>query len=223
MWSRTASWLRSAVSRHPFLFNCGSYGALCGMAEVTQQSLEDRLGLGPAAGGADKDDKEGKGGGFNRDAILRIVGMGTFAMAPALYGWYKVLDARLPGKAWATVAKKLALDATVASVPLYSAFYIGRGNHRMLIFFSCKPILHLSFLPGMSYLEGKENLLEEWRAKMGPTYVLAMAFWLPAQTFNFLYIPPDRRVLFIAACTFVELNGLCILKRIQPHSTSNSE
>ncbi len=135
MWSRTASWLRSAVSRHPFLFNCGSYGALCGMAEVTQQSLEDRLGLGPAAGGADKDDKEGKGGGFNRDAILRIVGMGTFAMAPALYGWYKVLDARLPGKAWATVAKKLALDATVASVPLYSAFYIGRGEPPHVEFF----------------------------------------------------------------------------------------
>ena len=46
-------------------------------------------------------------------------------MAPSLYAWYKFLDGYLPGRSWATVGKKLVLDATVASVPLYSAFYIG--------------------------------------------------------------------------------------------------
>lgn len=196
MLARAASAARSALSAHPLLTNCGSYGALCGLAEFTQQLLDDKLDF--LCGPWKRKKKErppdaGAGDAFDRAAIVRMTTIGTFIMAPTLYGWYKFLDARFPGNSWSVVARKLVLDATVASVPLYSLFYVGTA-----------------------FLEGQPNVLEEWRRKFLPTYVLSMLFWIPMQTINFAAVPPTRRVLFVAACTFVEINGLCVLKRLEP-------
>jgi hypothetical protein len=62
-------------------------------------------------------------------------------------------------------------------------------------------------------IEQHENVLEEWRQKFVPTYFLSMVFWIPMQTINFGYVSSKRRVLFIAGCTYVEVNVLCFLKR----------
>ena len=52
------------------------------------------------------------------------------------------------------------------------------------------------------------------RTKLIPTLVLGLLFWVPAQVINFLYLPPHMRVVYIALCTFVEVNILCLLKRM---------
>jgi Mpv17-like protein len=44
--------------------------------------------------------------------------------------------------------------------------------------------------------------------------VLGLLFWVPAQVINFLYLAPHMRVVYIALCTFVEVNILCLLKRM---------
>ena len=59
-------------------------------------------------------------------AVGRISLVGGTCMAPVLHAWYNFLDARMPGTAWKIVAKKLFLDSTVLSIPVYSAFFIGR-------------------------------------------------------------------------------------------------
>jgi Mpv17-like protein len=53
-----------------------------------------------------------------------------------------------------------------------------------------------------------------FRTKLIPTLVLGLLFWVPAQILNFLYLPPHMRVVYIALCTFVEVNILCLLKRM---------
>ncbi len=206
---RAACATRRAPARHPLIFNVTTYAAMCGVAEASQQLLEAALGIRRRK----EEGEEGKGkrsssspqdassspsfsswsGVLDSGAIARMTVIGGLVMAPALHGWYRLLDGWYPGRSWPTVAKKLLLDCTVASLPLYSAFYVGT-----------------------SLLEGRRNVFKEWRQKFLTTYVLAMAFWIPVQTFNFAVVPPASRVVFIAACTFVELNGLCLLKRYHP-------
>jgi hypothetical protein len=38
-------------------------------------------------------------------------------------------------------------------------------------------------------------------------------FWMPAQAVNFKLVPPHFRVVYIALCSFMWVNILCILKR----------
>ena len=65
-------------------------------------------------------------------------------------------------------------------------------------------------------MEGKTDIFEELRQKFLTTYLLAMAYWVPLQAANFALVPHAHRVLFISVCTFLEINGLCLLKRWDP-------
>jgi len=169
---------KAAFARYPLAANCLSYGTISGGAEATQQLI-------------DRHRRPQEVEGVDRRAIFRMFILGSLLLSPTLYFWYRFLDTRYPGAAWRPIFTKLLLDSTVASVPLYSAFYIGS-----------------------SFLEGKKDVFGEWRSKFLPTYLVAMAFWIPMQCINFTFVSPERRVLFIAACTFVELNGLCLFKRM---------
>ena len=70
-----------------------------------------------------------------------------------------------------------------------------------------------AFFTGTNYMEGVDDVFAEWRQKFITTYLLAMAFWVPAQTVNFYFLRPQYRVLFVGACTFVEISLLCFIKR----------
>lgn len=54
---------------------------------------------------------------------------------------------------------------------------------------------------------------KECKEKFVPTYARSCLFWLPAQTLNFYYIPPQFRVVFVGTCAFAWVNILCWVKR----------
>ena len=71
-------------------------------------------------------------------------------------------------------------------------------------------------IAGMAFLEGKRgsDVFDEWKSKVLPTFVLGSCFWIPAQSANFRLVPPKYRVTVIGCLTFVELNCLCLFRRI---------
>ena len=75
----------------------------------------------------------------------------------------------------------------------------------------------------MSLLEGRnqEELKEEWKIKVLPTYLLGAVVWIPAQIINFKLVSPQFRVAYVASFVLLEVNVLCVLKRLSPESLSN--
>uniref|UniRef100_A0A1B0AXT9 Mpv17-like protein n=1 Tax=Glossina palpalis gambiensis TaxID=67801 RepID=A0A1B0AXT9_9MUSC len=65
----------------------------------------------------------------------------------------------------------------------------------------------------LALLESADNKFEELRFKFLPTFKVSCMFWLPAQTFNFLIIPPRFRVIYMGVCGFMWANVLCWFKR----------
>jgi len=88
------------------------------------------------------------------------------------------------------------LDSTVLEVPLVAMFY-----------------LLINFLEGIP-AEPADKSMEELRLKIIPTLILGLIFWIPVQIINFRFLSPQARVPFIAVCTFIEVNGLCFLKKL---------
>jgi len=43
--------------------------------------------------------------------------------------------------------------------------------------------------------------------------VIGALYWVPLQFFNFKYLSPQSRVVFIAMATYIEMNGLCLMSR----------
>ncbi len=70
-----------------------------------------------------------------------------------------------------------------------------------------------TFDAATSALEGQTDIFREMRQKFLLTYTLAICYWTPLQAVNFAVVPPANRVVFVAVCTFIEVNGLCLLKR----------
>ena len=81
---------------------------------------------------------------------------------------------------------------SVFAVPVYTIFYAV-----------------LNFLAGVTI----EDNVKEIKAKLVPTLLLSMLFWVPAQVINFRMVAPSLRVHYISICTFIEVNILCVLKR----------
>ena len=54
----------------------------------------------------------------------------------------------------------------------------------------------------------------EWRDKFVPTYAIGLVFWMPAQAFNFAVLPTRMRVIYVGFCTYVEVNILAVMRRI---------
>ena len=54
----------------------------------------------------------------------------------------------------------------------------------------------------------------EWRDKFVPTYAIGLVFWVPAQAFNFAVLPTRLRVIYVGFCTYVEVNILAVMRRI---------
>lgn len=65
----------------------------------------------------------------------------------------------------------------------------------------------------MSVMEKKQDLLQECKQKIAPTFTTSCLFWLPAQAVNFLLVPPAFRVTYVGTCAFAWVNILCWFKR----------
>jgi Mpv17-like protein len=116
--------------------------------------------------------------------------MGTLIYSPILYNWYKWLDKTFPGTTKKIIIRKLLLDQFILTPPLLVIFYTG-----------------------MSIMERQQYLLEECQKKFIPTFQRSCLFWLPAQTINFLLIPPQFRVVYMGCASFLWVNILCYVKR----------
>ncbi|KAB0796247.1 hypothetical protein PPYR_10308 [Photinus pyralis] len=123
-------------------------------------------------------------------ALKRYTLYGTFIQGPLLTVWYKWLDAKYIGTGLKIVGKKLLLDQ-----------------------FLLTPQIVWIFFTAMSIMEGKEDIFEECRSKFVPTFQSSCLFWLPAQSVNFMLIPPTFRVVYIGLCSFGWVNILCYIKR----------
>lgn len=127
---------------------------------------------------------------YETDILARYAFMGTCVFPHVLYHAYKFLDSKFVGKSLGAVIPKLAVDALVVTPINLTLFYVG-----------------------MSALERKEDLLEEWRNKIIPTFVTASVFWVPASLINFRFLPPQARVVFVGSCQVIWVSILCWFKR----------
>jgi len=167
----------------PLLASCLSYATIAGLAELTQQTLQFKLL--PVYHHRQAED-------FDWPAIGRYVVLGLACLAPMYFYWYRWLDKTFPGTLRKTILIKVLLDMSVFAVPVYTIFYAV-----------------LNFLAGVTI----EDNVKEIKAKLVPTLLLSMLFWVPAQVINFRMVAPSLRVHYISICTFIEVNILCVLKR----------
>ncbi|KAL3275781.1 hypothetical protein HHI36_020526 [Cryptolaemus montrouzieri] len=127
---------------------------------------------------------------FDAKAIGRYTIYGVTVAGPLLFVWYKWLDKKFAGNSVRIITKKLVLDQFFMTPQLLIIFYVA-----------------------MSIMENKTNLLEECKQKFLPTFKNSCMFWLPAQTMNFLVVPPAFRVVYVGTCSFAWVNILCWIKR----------
>ncbi|XP_077285875.1 mpv17-like protein [Arctopsyche grandis] len=127
---------------------------------------------------------------YDFGTVGRYAVMGTTLYAPILFTWYRWLDKKYVGTTAKIIVKKLLLDQFVITPPLLVIFFVG-----------------------MSIMEQKKNYFEECKNKLIPTFQTSCMFWLPAQTLNFMLVPPAFRVIYVGSCAFVWINILCWIKR----------
>jgi len=125
-------------------------------------------------------------------SLARYGIIGTCVLPHTLYQGYKVLERIFPGNAPPMVLRKLAIDALLMTPVNISLFYVG-----------------------MSAMEGKEDVLKEWKQKFTTTFITASLFWVPANFLNFRVLPPRFRVMFVGGCQIIWVSALCYLKRME--------
>lgn len=122
--------------------------------------------------------------------LRRYFMVGSCALSPTMTLWYKWLDKKFVEKSLKVISKKLLLDQFILTPPLLVMFFVG-----------------------MSLMEGKKDIFEDCKRKFVSTFEKSCMFWLPAQSINFMFVPPTFRVVYIGSCAFIWVNILCIIKR----------
>ncbi|XP_076148239.1 bMERB domain-containing protein 1 isoform X2 [Alosa pseudoharengus] len=100
--------------------------------------------------------------------------------------WMRFLERRFPGNSARMVLRKLLLDQTTAAPLATSVFYTG-----------------------VSFLEGKEDIFQDWREKFFNTYKTGLMYWPFVQLLNFALVPLYLRTAFTGCCAFVWATFLC--------------
>ncbi|CAL8330126.1 unnamed protein product [Lota lota] len=104
--------------------------------------------------------------------------------------WMRFLERRFPGNSARMVLRKLFLDQTMAA-----------------------PLATTAFYTGMSVLEGKPDVLQDWRDKFLNTYKTGLMFWPFMQFVNFALVPLYIRTSFTGCCAFVWATFLCFSRQ----------
>ncbi|XP_076332826.1 mpv17-like protein [Tachypleus tridentatus] len=170
--------ITSSFRKRPFISNVFAYGSMYITAELGQQYIIRQA--------------EQSGEKFDWLAVKRFGFLGTFLFAPALYGWYHLLDKTLPSTASKVVIKKVLLDQGL-----------------------CAPIQLAVFYVVMSILEEKQDIFFELKCKWLHTYQLSCTYWLPVQYINFFFVPAHMRVAYVGVASFIWINVLCYIKRMK--------
>ncbi|KAJ8413616.1 hypothetical protein AAFF_G00081230 [Aldrovandia affinis] len=88
------------------------------------------------------------------------------------------------------VLRKVLLDQTISSPIATSAFYTG-----------------------VSLLEGKDDILQDWREKFVNTYKTGLMYWPFMQLLNFALVPLYLRTTFTGCCAFAWAIFLCFSRQ----------
>lgn len=104
--------------------------------------------------------------------------------------WMRFLERRFPGNSVGMVMRKLLLDQTTAAPLATSVFYTG-----------------------VSFLEGKEDITQDWREKFLNTYKTGLMFWPFMQFLNFALVPLYVRTTFTGCCAFIWATFLCFSRQ----------
>ncbi|XP_041737586.2 mpv17-like protein [Coregonus clupeaformis] len=118
-------------------------------------------------------------------AIVAISFHGNFN-----YFWLRALESRFPGKSPGMLFRKLLLDQSFASPLATSVFYTG-----------------------VSFLENKDDIFEDWREKFLNTYKTGLMYWPFMQFLNFILIPLYLRTAFMGCCAFLWATFLCFSRQ----------
>ncbi|CAL8332533.1 unnamed protein product [Merluccius merluccius] len=100
--------------------------------------------------------------------------------------WMRFLERRFPGRSVRMVLSKVLLDQTAAA-----------------------PLATTVFYTGMSVLEGKPDILQDWRDKFLNTYKTGLMVWPFMQFVNIALVPLYLRTSFTGCCAFVWATFLC--------------
>jgi len=133
-----------------------------------------------------------------RTGRLTLIGL---CLGPLNHGWYRFLDRAYPSIQAAAIGKKILLDQIIAS-----------------------PLLIVFFLTGSGLMQ-KQTLSEcgeEIRNKFITIYKADWLIWPAAQTINFLFLPPQYRVLYVAMVTLFYDGFLSYMKHEDPFHEENS-
>merc|ERR1719436_2249331 len=133
---------------------------------------------------------------YDSGSIKRYAFWGTFVIPPIYQQWYKWLDAKFH------LCEKSPLNRIIL------------GKKMVLDQFLLTPVIIVLFYVTMNAMEGKSDWLEECKHKFWKTFGADCCYWLPVQALNFVYVPSDLRVAFIAVATFVWMNVLCGFKSL---------
>ncbi|CAL1602001.1 unnamed protein product [Knipowitschia caucasica] len=104
--------------------------------------------------------------------------------------WMRFLERTFPGNSFRIVLRKLVLDQTIAAPLATSVFYTG-----------------------LSFLEGKEDITQDWREKFLNTYKTGLMYWPFVQFLNFAMVPLYMRTPFTGCCAFVWATFLCFSRQ----------
>ncbi|MFT7812153.1 mpv17-like protein isoform X1 [Arapaima gigas] len=98
----------------------------------------------------------------------------------------RALERLFPGTSAGTVLRKVLLDQTVAA-----------------------PVVNSVFYTGLSFLDGKDDMFQDWREKFLNTYRTGLMYWPFVQFLNFVLVPPFLRTIFTGCCGFLWATFLC--------------
>ncbi|XP_035808390.2 mpv17-like protein [Amphiprion ocellaris] len=141
-----------------------------------------------AAGGSEEP------GGVDWTQTARVATVGFCFHANFNYCWLAGLEKLLPGGGRKAVAGKVVLDQLIAAPLTISAFYIG-----------------------LSFLEHKDDLLEDWKQKFWTSYQTGVVYWSTMQAINFTFVPPVARTVFLGGVALTFTVFLCHLRQQQNH------
>nr|XP_023685920.1 mpv17-like protein isoform X2 [Paramormyrops kingsleyae]XP_023685921.1 mpv17-like protein isoform X2 [Paramormyrops kingsleyae] len=130
--------------------------------------------------------KSGTWSGVNWDQTARVALVGFSFHANFNYHWLKGLERMLPGTAVKRVSVKVLLDQVIAAPATITVFYIG-----------------------LSALEGRQELFEDWREKFWTSYKTGVVYWSTMQVVNFSLVPPVARTVFVGGVALIWTVFLC--------------
>ncbi|XP_076010929.1 mpv17-like protein [Genypterus blacodes] len=182
---------------HPYIGNVVGYTALFASADLIQQSM---LGGKPAAASTSEDSLQRTGpAGIDWSQTARVAFVGFCFHANFNYHWLRELEKMLPGGGVKAVTGKVVLDQLIAAPATISAFFIG-----------------------LSVLEKKEDMLEDWRQKFWTSYKTGVVYWSTMQAVNFAMVPPVARTVFVGGIALVWTVFLCHFRQQGDHTKPGS-